>query len=146
MREGQNVPTREKWQVNRKNPRFGQFCCNNGKISLPEPKPVPDLLRYYLTQDDPLCKHFRQYIRVYNSAMAFASLGSTAVKHKGRGPPLLLSMALCITRSAPSSKPTQDTSPSTHKSTFLTQSYNSTQDWHREITTTVTAIERAAID
>ena len=57
-----------------RNPRYG-LCCNSGKTRLPLLHPPPELLRALLEGDDSVSRAFRQDIRQYNCALAFASLG-----------------------------------------------------------------------
>lgn len=51
-------------------------CCCNGQVVLPPLQPPPEFLRNLLLGDSAECKHFRENIRGYNSALAFASLGA----------------------------------------------------------------------
>lgn len=53
-------------------PEFAR-CCHHGKVSLPKLPQPPDRLRNLYTNDDADAKHFRERIRQYNSALAFAS-------------------------------------------------------------------------
>ena len=61
-------------------------CCHNGKVSLPELSPYPEELKDLLINNSVQAKNFRDYIRQYNSAFAFASLGANIDKITTRGP------------------------------------------------------------
>ena len=60
--------------------------CHNSKVSLPELSPYLEELKDLLISDSVQAKNFRDYIRQYNSAFAFASLGANIDKIKTRGP------------------------------------------------------------
>ena len=60
-------------------------CCHNGKVSLP-PLFCPDTLRNLYTQNDTESKTFRNNIRIYNNAFAFASMEADITPPPGRGP------------------------------------------------------------
>ena len=51
------------------------LCCADGKVVLPSIASQPELLMHLLTAADPRGRAFRDQIRAYNSALAFASLG-----------------------------------------------------------------------
>ena len=51
------------------------LCCGDGKVVLPSIASHPELLMHLLTAADPSGRAFRDQIRAYNSALAFASLG-----------------------------------------------------------------------
>ena len=55
------------------NPLFS-ICCSKGKVTLPEYKGAPDLIKRLLLQENDLGKHFVEKIRAYNSLFAFTSL------------------------------------------------------------------------
>jgi len=50
------------------------MCCSNGKVILAEPN-VPLLLQNLFSGQDNIAKHFRDNIRLYNSAFTFTSVG-----------------------------------------------------------------------
>ncbi|CAL8129145.1 unnamed protein product [Orchesella dallaii] len=50
-------------------------CCENGKVVLPQLKPYPQPLMTWLTSNTEDGRHFKENIRSYNSAFAFASFG-----------------------------------------------------------------------
>ena len=58
-------------------PRIVKFslCCGQGKVVLPILATPPEILRRLLTTADKKGRDFREHIRAYNSALAFASLG-----------------------------------------------------------------------
>ena len=55
-------------------PKF-PLCCGQAKVVLPSIATPPDLLAHLLTAGDTRGRAFRDIIRAYNSALAFASLG-----------------------------------------------------------------------
>jgi hypothetical protein len=61
-------------------------CCHKGKIVLPPSPPYPPELKDLFTKNDAPSKNFREHIRQFNSAMAFASFGAQAASPPGRGP------------------------------------------------------------
>ena len=66
---------------------MGSFnCCHSGKVSLPQLTPLPDELHMLFTSNDARSRNFRENIRCYNSAMAFASMGASVAAPPGRGP------------------------------------------------------------
>ena len=64
----------------------GHQCCHNGKVTLPIPSAYPIELKNLLINNDIKSKNFKEYIRQYNSAMAFASFGAKLDLPTGRGP------------------------------------------------------------
>lgn len=61
-------------------------CCHNGKLShLPLLTPCPEELVPLFTQNNQRANSFRNNIRDYNSAFAFASFGTTIENLPGRG-------------------------------------------------------------
>ena len=70
--------------------RFFTMCCNRGDIELPPMAPPPDQLSNFFTAVTPQADRFRQHIRQYNAALAFASLGvevDSSIDEGGGGPP-----------------------------------------------------------
>jgi hypothetical protein len=61
-------------------------CCHTGKIASPPLSPYPDQLRILLTGNTMESRNFREFIRQYNSANAFASFGAKMPKIPGTGP------------------------------------------------------------
>ena len=61
-------------------------CCHNGKVSLPNLREYPEQLRRFFEGNDRERTNFREYIRNYNSAFAFASFGANISQPVGRGP------------------------------------------------------------
>ena len=61
-------------------------CCHNGKVSLPQLSSYPEELKDLLMSNSSQAKNFKENIRQYNSAFAFASLGAKIDKIKTRGP------------------------------------------------------------
>ena len=51
------------------------LCCGQAKVVLPSLATSPDLLAHLLTSSEARGRTFRDNIRAYNSALAFASLG-----------------------------------------------------------------------
>ena len=51
------------------------ICCGQGKVVIPALPSPPELLMHLLTATDSRGRAFREYIRAYNSALVFASLG-----------------------------------------------------------------------
>ncbi|KAF2368408.1 hypothetical protein FHG87_000837 [Trinorchestia longiramus] len=60
--------------------------CHNGKVSLPPLQEYPENLRLLFDADGAKGSNFRQNIRNYNSAFAFASFGANIRPPPGRGP------------------------------------------------------------
>jgi hypothetical protein len=56
------------------NPRFG-LCCYQGKVKPPYLNPISPKLYLLLTGDSAREKGFWEYIRIYNQALAFTSVG-----------------------------------------------------------------------
>ena len=54
-------------------------CCQSGKVTLPPLAPYPPELRILLSGDNPDSRHFLDFIRQYNSSMAFASFVANTV-------------------------------------------------------------------
>lgn len=77
-------------------PSDGKFtsCCRKGKVKLPKIMDVsgreqayPEFLRRLLSdKSHPDFTNFREYVRSYNSAVSFASMGAKIVDLPGRGP------------------------------------------------------------
>ncbi|KAF2359671.1 hypothetical protein FHG87_009576 [Trinorchestia longiramus] len=61
-------------------------CCFNGKVSLLPLQEYPENLRLLFDADSAEGSYFRQTIRNYNSAFAFASFGANIRPPPGRGP------------------------------------------------------------
>ncbi|KAF2357645.1 hypothetical protein FHG87_011603 [Trinorchestia longiramus] len=61
-------------------------CCHNGKVSLHPLQEYPENLRLLVDADLAEGSNFRQNIRNYNSAFAFASFGTNIRSSPGRGP------------------------------------------------------------
>ncbi|GBL74446.1 hypothetical protein AVEN_220506-1 [Araneus ventricosus] len=61
-------------------------CCHDGKVQLPAFPDAPELLKVLLTENSPDAKNYRQRIREYNSAFAFASMGAQIKPPRGTGP------------------------------------------------------------
>jgi hypothetical protein len=59
-------------------------CCHHGKVSLEPLSETPTLLTELLTGNT--ANNYREYIREYNSAMAFASMGADIKSPPGNGP------------------------------------------------------------
>ena len=60
-------------------------CCHGGKISLPPLCPIPVAI-YNLLTADTKARHFHEHVRLYNSSLAFASMGVNLDIPPGRGP------------------------------------------------------------
>ncbi|KAI0311387.1 hypothetical protein OF83DRAFT_1177624 [Amylostereum chailletii] len=79
--------TEERTQGSASNPDFG-MCCNHGRVDLPPLPDPPDEIRDLYTGTNEMARDFRQFIRQYNCALAFTSLG-VEIDHSvnnGRGP------------------------------------------------------------
>jgi PIF1-like helicase/Helitron helicase-like domain at N-terminus/Helicase len=66
-------------------------CCQKGKVHLPELTPLPNYLRDLYVGNNDDAKNFREFIRQFNSALAFASMGipknrTRANNRSSRGP------------------------------------------------------------
>lgn len=69
--------------------RHFKSCCHDGQINLPSDRQLknpPSLLINYLTNNTPEARNFRENIRSYNAALAFASLGAEIHEAPGQGP------------------------------------------------------------
>ncbi len=66
-------------------PQFS-LCCENGKVLLPNLPATPQELEVLLTSKESSAVKFRDQIRMYNSVLAFTSLGAKVVKSVTRGP------------------------------------------------------------
>ncbi|GBM74594.1 hypothetical protein AVEN_151041-1 [Araneus ventricosus] len=51
-------------------------CCHDGKVHLPNLTEAPDLFKELLCRNSQEAKNYRQQIREYNAALAFASMGA----------------------------------------------------------------------
>ena len=51
-------------------------CCHNGKVKLPKFAEIPNIIKNLFTNKDKESKEFKEHIRNYNSACAFASMSS----------------------------------------------------------------------
>ena len=67
-------------------PRESLNCCHNGKVSLPPLQEHPVIFRQFFYGDNREASNFRNKIRRYNSAFAFASFGANMKPPPGRGP------------------------------------------------------------
>ena len=65
----------EKLSISTKDCIKFSLCCGQGKVVLPSLATPPELLIHLLTATDTRGRTFRDNIRAYNSALAFASLG-----------------------------------------------------------------------
>ncbi|GBL73408.1 hypothetical protein AVEN_159419-1 [Araneus ventricosus] len=61
-------------------------CCHDGKVQLLAFPDAPELLKALLTENSPDGKNYRQRIREYNSALAFASMGAQIEIPRGTEP------------------------------------------------------------
>ncbi|GBN22847.1 hypothetical protein AVEN_217629-1 [Araneus ventricosus] len=61
-------------------------CCHDGKVQLPAFPDATEILKALLTEHSPDAKNYRQRIREYNSAFAFASMGARIKPPRGTGP------------------------------------------------------------
>ncbi|CAL1382226.1 unnamed protein product [Linum trigynum] len=68
------------------NPKFS-LCCKQGKVKLPPRRNPPEFLKQLLESENPLSRHFRQFIRQYNGVFCFISLGGKVDRNinDGRG-------------------------------------------------------------
>ena len=65
------------------------LCCTKGRLILSDSQklcPYPDEMKNLLLGEHPDSRNFFEYIRRYNSALGFASLGANAAPPPGRGP------------------------------------------------------------
>jgi len=67
------------------NPQFS-LCCENGKVLLPSLPATPQELKVLLISKDANAVKFRDHIRMYNSVLAFTSLGAKVDESVTRGP------------------------------------------------------------
>ncbi|CAG8692771.1 6876_t:CDS:2 [Acaulospora morrowiae] len=56
-------------------------CCAKGKVKLPVIASPPELLEMLLTEESPQAHDFRKKIRIYNSILAFTSMGAKIDEH-----------------------------------------------------------------
>lgn len=61
-------------------------CCKKGEVIIPSASPYPHLLKMLMTKQHVHSKNFMANIRIYNSAMSFASIGANIDFPPGRGP------------------------------------------------------------
>ncbi|XP_046417440.1 uncharacterized protein LOC124178246 [Neodiprion fabricii] len=66
--------------------RVANNCCHGGKITLPPLTEYPDVLQCLREGNDEVSRHFRQHIRSYNDAFAFASFNCTVADMGNSGP------------------------------------------------------------
>ncbi|RWS02135.1 uncharacterized protein B4U80_05777 [Leptotrombidium deliense] len=66
--------------------RSKHSCCHGGKIQINCLHEYPKLLKTLLSGTDERSKHFREHIRMYNNAFAFASFNVSYADVTGRGP------------------------------------------------------------
>jgi hypothetical protein len=66
-------------------PQFS-LCCENGKVLLPNLPATPQELEVLLTSKESSAVKFRDQIRMYNSVLAFTSLGAKVDESVTRGP------------------------------------------------------------
>jgi len=69
------------------NPQFS-LCCENGKVLLPNLLATPQELEVLLTSKESSAVKFRDQIRMYNSVLAFTSLGAKVDELVTGGPGL----------------------------------------------------------
>lgn len=70
----------------KKNPIFN-FCCSNGKVSVPIPE-IPDHYRDFLLSNNDVSRGFLEKIRIYNSSLAFTSTKANldeSILHHNKG-------------------------------------------------------------
>jgi hypothetical protein len=67
------------------NPQFS-LCCENGKVLLPNLPATSQGLEVLLTSKESSAVKFRDQIRMYNSVLAFTSLGAKVDESVIRGP------------------------------------------------------------
>jgi len=96
MRQPQDDGIVEKWinakmwikeqlaKSNYNNPQFF-LCCENGKVLLPNLLATPQELEVLLTNKDISAVKFQDQIRMYNSVLAFTSLGAKVDESVIRG-------------------------------------------------------------
>ncbi|XP_046435624.1 uncharacterized protein LOC124187277 [Neodiprion fabricii] len=66
--------------------RVANNCCHGGKILLTPLTEYPDVLQRLREGNDEVSRHFRQHIRSYNDAFAFASFNRTVADMGNSGP------------------------------------------------------------
>nr|XP_046478596.1 uncharacterized protein LOC124217240 [Neodiprion pinetum] len=66
--------------------RVANNCCHGRKITLPPLTEYPDVLQRLREGNDEVSRHFRQHIRSYNDAFAFASFNCTVADMGNSGP------------------------------------------------------------
>ena len=74
----------EKSSGTKDDPVFTSCCCN-GQIVLEKYHSPPKELKIYLEEKTPLAKHFKKFIRAYNSLMSFTSCGANIQTSEGQG-------------------------------------------------------------
>jgi len=62
------------------------LCCENGKVLLPNLPATPQKLEVLLTNKESNAVKFRDQIHMYNSVLAFTSLGAKVDESVTRGP------------------------------------------------------------
>lgn len=62
------------------------ICCSDGKVKINGIIQCPQELKDLFIGDHLQSKHFMTYIRQFNNANAFASMGANVENFKGRGP------------------------------------------------------------
>ena len=68
-------------------PKEKHNCCHNGEVRLPRLSTYPGELKALFIEKSVQSRNFKENIRQYNSALAFASFGANiAVPPVGRGP------------------------------------------------------------
>jgi len=67
------------------NPQLS-MCCKNGKVLLPNLPATPQELEVLLTSKESSAIKFRDHIRMYNSVLAFISLGAKVDESVTGGP------------------------------------------------------------
>jgi len=70
-----NVDQRTIGKVDEQQPTIS-LCCENGKVLLPNLPATPQELEVLLTNKESSAVKFRDQIRMYNSVLAFTSLGA----------------------------------------------------------------------
>lgn len=68
------------------NGELTSICCREGKVDFNKEIQYPVELKRLLTGDGPSSINFREFIRQFNNANAFASMGAKVVDLPGRGP------------------------------------------------------------
>ena len=88
-------------------------CCHNGKVIIPE-YAFPESLETLYTDQTPVAKNFRKYIRKYNTLFSFASMSANYTPPTGRGPPIFRICGQIYHRTA-SLYPPENHPPSFHQ-------------------------------